>query len=60
VPAELATIIHRALAREPKARFPDANAFREALLDSPAGADAEADTPPPPAVAPPARRAEGR
>ena len=32
VPAELAAIVHRALARAPDARFPDVRAMREALL----------------------------
>ncbi len=32
VPEALAAVIHRALAREPKDRFPDVDAFRRALL----------------------------
>lgn len=32
LPAELAAVLHRALAREPGARFPDVTAFRTALL----------------------------
>jgi serine/threonine-protein kinase len=31
IPAELASVVHRALAREPEARFPDVRAMREAL-----------------------------
>jgi hypothetical protein len=31
VPVKLADVIHRALARDPKARFPDVAAFRQAL-----------------------------
>jgi serine/threonine-protein kinase len=37
IPDELARTIHRALARDPAARFPDAMAFRQALLDGPGG-----------------------
>jgi len=39
VPESLAAVIHRALAREPENRFPDAAAFRDALLNPKAGQD---------------------
>jgi hypothetical protein len=32
IPKELADIVHRSLAREPKARFPDVGVMRKALL----------------------------
>jgi len=37
VPTKLAAVIHKALAKDPEARFPDARAMRDAL----AGAEAE-------------------
>ena len=37
VPEQLAKTIHKALAREPAARFADVNEFRQALIDGPGG-----------------------
>jgi len=37
VPEPLAKTIHKALSREPAARFADVNAFRQALIDGPGG-----------------------
>jgi serine/threonine-protein kinase len=37
LPAELAATIHKALARDPAARFKDLAAFRQALMDGPGG-----------------------
>jgi eukaryotic-like serine/threonine-protein kinase len=37
IPDPLAKTIHKALSRDPAARFPDINAFRQALIDGPGG-----------------------
>ena len=37
VPEALAVTIHKALARDPAARFKDVNEFRQALIDGPGG-----------------------
>jgi eukaryotic-like serine/threonine-protein kinase len=37
IPEPLAKTIHKALSREPAARFADINAFRQALIDGPGG-----------------------